>query len=658
MKPNHVLRVVSLCLLGASAHSLHAFVFNVGDISGSFDSTLTAGAAYRLNNPDPSLFGLSNGGQQFSVNADDGNLNYRRGLWSTAVKGTHDLELKWQNFGAFVRGGYLYDFENENNDRDRTPLSDDALDWVGSRAEFLDAYVVAKFNLAERPVDLRFGRQVLSLGESTFIPNGINIINPVDVSRLRVPGSELREALLPVNMLKASVGLTNTLSVEAFWLLEFRRTELDPSGSYFSTNDFATRGGQNVYLGFGSLSDQGTLGRIPRGPDHEGNNFNQFGATLKLSAPALNNTEFGLTFAKIHSRLPLISAVTPTGPISSALVQSTALGLGQQQLVPAIITNTGDSANASSVANSLVGLALLNTPAANIPLVPGLPTYAPLFYSSAQSIARGAGQVGLLTAAANGRYFIEYPEDIKLYGLSFNTSLGRTGIAWQGEVSLKQDTPLQVDDVELLFATLSALTPTFGAPNNQLGSYLGQYSTYISGYRRHDVWTAQTTLTKVFGPTLGASQLTVLGEIGGVYIPQLPQTSALRYEGFGTYTSGSQAAQTATTGSGSPLPAEDKSYFADPFSWGYQLLARLDYNNLFAGVNFSPAIAFAHDVSGNTPLPLGNFLEHRKSINLVAEFTWQNSWTAEIRYVNFFGGDRHNLLTDRDFVSTSLKYSF
>ena len=35
-------------------------------------------------------------------------------------------------------------------------------------------------------------------GESTFIPGGINVINPVDVSQLRTPGAELRkQKLLP-----------------------------------------------------------------------------------------------------------------------------------------------------------------------------------------------------------------------------------------------------------------------------------------------------------------------------------------------------------------------------------------------------------------------------------------------------------------------------
>src|ERR1019366_451101 len=97
---------------------------------------------------------------------------------------------------------------------------------------------------------------------------------------LRTPGAELKEALLPVNMVKASLGIAKNVTIEPFWLLEFRRNELEPAGTYFSTNDFATRGGNNVFLGFGTLPDSGTLGAIPRANDHEGNNFTHYGVAV------------------------------------------------------------------------------------------------------------------------------------------------------------------------------------------------------------------------------------------------------------------------------------------------------------------------------------------------------------------------------------------
>jgi len=629
-----------------------AFQFSNGDLTGSFDTTLSFGALYRLDNPSPDFYGTTNtfagvAGKQNSVNSDDGNLNYGKGWVSEVFKASHDLELKYHDYGIFARGYYFGDLKSDHTRR--TPLSTQARDRVVHGAELLDLYAVAKFDLAQDlPVDLRFGRQVLSLGESTFIPNGINVVNPVDLSKLRVPGAELKEAFLPVNMLKASIGLTKNLTFEPYWLLEFRRNELEPAGSYFSTNDFASRGGEKVYLGFGTLADNGTLGGIPRAKDRDGSNLNQYGASVRLLVPALNDTEFGFYYANYHSRSPVISAKTPTEAISSALVVSTATSLATTNLAPVMIANGYPAAGVPAALSTLIGAALTNVPIANLPA-----TLQP-FYPAAQSIAAGASKIGLLTAAATGRYFNEYPENIRMLGVSFNTSLANTGISWQGEFSVKDHVPLQVDDVELLFATLSSLTPTFGA-NNQIGSYLGQYNTEVPGFRRHRVVTTQSTLTKVFGPVLGSQQFTLVGEAGGVWV-NLPDKSVLRYDGPGTFTAGSPSAM-VNTGFGA-IPPTAASGFADSFSWGYQILAKLDYTNVFAGVNLSPSIAFAHDVKGNTPLPLGNFIEGRKSINVAAEFTYQNAWALEIRYVSYSGAGAYNLLSDRDYVATTLKYSF
>ncbi|MFT3782315.1 MAG: DUF1302 domain-containing protein [Nibricoccus sp.] len=650
-----LIRIGFIAITASSAH-LHAFVFEAGEMKGNFDTTFSVGGLWRLDDPDPMYYGLANGGTQNSVNADDGNLNYKKGIASSLFKGTHTLELKWRNYGLLASGYYFYDSENKDHERARTPLSKAAEDRVASGGDFLDMYARGKFDVAGHAVDVRFGRQVLNLGESTFIPNGINVVNSVDAAKLRVPGAELREVLLPVNMLKTSVGLSDNVSLEAFWLLEFRRTEIDPAGTYFSTNDFATRGGSNVYLGFGALSDRTPLGAVPRALDREGGNYNQFGADMHISVPKLNNTDFGFYFANYHSRLPVISARTPTGPVNVAQVQATASTLASAQLAPAMINAGVPPATVSTVLPQLLGLAFLGTPASSLPA--GLAPYAP-FYPSAVTIANGASQLGLLNAAAAGRYFVEYPENIKMLGVSFNTSVG--GVAWQGEVSYKKGVPLQVDDVELLFATLSALSSKFGKANsaNQMGDYLGQYDTEISGYRRKDVWTGQTSITQTFGHFIGANQSTLIAEVGGVYVPDLESKDVLRYDGPGTFTSGNQTAMNNTASPGAaPYPATPYAAFADRFSWGYQVVGRLEYNNVFAGVNITPTVAFVHDVKGNTPLPLGNFVSGRKSINLVTEFSWQNSWSLEVRYVNFFGAKRYNLLNDRDYVASTLKYSF
>jgi hypothetical protein len=178
-------RGVGLIVLSAVLSTLmaapgEAFDLSTDKVTFLIDTTLSWGARYRLDDRDERIIGLANGGEAFSVNGDDGNLNFSPGLSSNAVKATIDVDIRLKNVGAFFRGSGFYDFELEDGDRARTPLSKPALDWVGSRAELLDAYVWWRFNAGDRRGQLRGGQQVLNWGESTFIPGGISVVNPVD----------------------------------------------------------------------------------------------------------------------------------------------------------------------------------------------------------------------------------------------------------------------------------------------------------------------------------------------------------------------------------------------------------------------------------------------------------------------------------------------
>ena len=108
----------------------------------------------------------------------------------------------------------------------------------------LDAFVYAKFDLGSMGAELRLGRQVVSWGESTFIQNGINVINHFDVSALRVPGSELKEAFLPQEMVNFSLQFNDNWSAQAIYITDWNATVPEPAGSYFSSNDFAPDGRQ------------------------------------------------------------------------------------------------------------------------------------------------------------------------------------------------------------------------------------------------------------------------------------------------------------------------------------------------------------------------------------------------------------------------------
>ena len=85
----------------------------------------------------------------------------------------------------------------------------------------------------------------------------MSVINPVDVSALRVPGSELREAFRPVGMAWASFDFSSNVSIEGFYEYEWEPIVVDPPGTYFSTNDFVGLGGEYVFLQFAAFPDTG-----------------------------------------------------------------------------------------------------------------------------------------------------------------------------------------------------------------------------------------------------------------------------------------------------------------------------------------------------------------------------------------------------------------
>ncbi|MBK9373290.1 MAG: DUF1302 domain-containing protein [Holophagales bacterium] len=594
------LAILAAALLVPLAGTAPAIEGKDGELSWSWDTTLSYGLFSRLEKRDPAIVGLAAGGKAFSVNGDDGNLNYNTGIASNAIKATTELEVSYKGIGAFVRAYGFYDFENEDGSRARTPLSDEALERVGSRAEFRDAFVWAKFDIGSVPAEIRAGWQVINWGESTFIQGGVNAINPVDVSALRVPGSELRDALLPVGAVLVSIKPTKNTSLEGFYQYAWTQTKIDPVGSYFSTTDLAGGGATKVMLGFGAAPDTIPVGfnipgnpvgvAVPRVGDRKAEDDGQYGAAFRLFVPALGGTEFGLYYMNYHSRLPLIMARTGT---QSAL------------------------------------------------LVNG-------------------------NYAASAKYFLAYPEDIKLLGLSFNAQLGSTGIALQGEVAHRMDVPLQIDDVEILFAALTPLRllPAIPqlAPLRGLGGLLaqtGQAGAYgfdqeIQGYRLYDTTQVQMTATRVFGRVLGADQMVLVAEGAWNKVHDLPEQSVLRLEAPGTYTSGNPIHQQAGVQPGT----EPSSAFPTTSAWGYVVAGRFDYSNVIGAVNMSPRFSFAHDVNGVSPGPGGAFIEDRMALTLGLGFQYRINTEWDLSYTRYFGAGRYNLINDRDFLAANLKYSF
>lgn len=615
--------------------------FDFGDFYGSLDTTVSLGQTHRVQDVDKDIVAISNAGSigptgaiafpvpggitgnAFSSNFDDGNTNFQDGRVSNVAKFTSELDLIYQgNFGVFARVTGFKDTKADGSlDRD-DELTSKAERLVEGNLNLLDAYGWGRANLGNMPAELRVGEQVISWGESTFIQNSINTINPFDVSKLRVPGAELKEALVPVGIVFGNLGVTENITVEAFYQYDYENTELEPVGSFFSTNDFAADGGIKVQLGSGAVSDRGafnpaTLAFDPdfaavfRAPDERPDEGGQFGAAVRFFLPALNNTELGLFFINFHSRTPVLNATAGT---------------------------------AAGVAAA--GAAAFTTAFVNAPVLVGL-GFSPA------DIPRLAALSAIDAYADTANFFTEFREDIQLYGFSFSTEIGQTGIALQGEYSFREGMPLQVDDAEILAAALTPLAPVLGfVPASQLGVFgTGEV---VPGFIERDVSQFQITATKIFGPALKANQSALIAELGVTHVHNMPSKSRLRLEAPGTFTGGNPV----LTAQGLQPVTEDSDNFADATSWGYQVRGRMDYLNAIGPINISPRFAWRHDVGGIAPVGLSGFREDSKAITLGVSGTYLNEWVADFSYNNFFGAGRHNLLNDRDFVAFSISYSF
>jgi len=692
---------------------VQAIEFGDGAFQGSLDTTISHGLTFRVGKRNPDLAG--------KTNSNDGNLNYDRGLVSNTSKFTTDLDIGSGNFGAFVRATGFIDFENENGTRERTALREDAKDRVASNLELLDAYVTGTFDVGDAIVDARLGRHVLNWGESTFIPNGINAINPFDVSKLRLPGSELREALLPVGLASISVAPTDNLSVEGFYQLDWEETEIDPVGSYFSSTDYvgpaarkaviplpgvsipdtglgpdsmigfepliplintdlrnardATQAGLEQQMGLppGSLAGRVTIPSdqaatdpdflsVLRDPEDDApGDSGQWGLALRYLAEELNDTEFGFYFVSYHSRLPIVSANAGSQEgIQDGLAVAGAIGRPDSATSMAI----GSAASplvTEAITRQITTAVAARVPAGTPPSVIDRLVAAELAKPETQQLIRQ--QVGLQVAkqiepiapalaidryGKTGRYFLEYPEDIQLFGVSFNTVLGTSGWALQGEYSFRPDAPLQkaervvfAEGLAPILRVLDSERPDYVAPQD-VPAYLGTYRPHrIQGYIERDVSQVQATATKVFGPTMGADGLVFLTEVALMHVHDMPDVPL----------------ESPAGGVTSARAMDDSEQpDADATSWGYRIAARLDYNNAIGGANLYPYTQFLHDVNGNSPAPTGPFVEGRTALTIGLRADYLSRWQADIGYTRYAGDG--NDLSDRDFVSVSVKYSF
>ncbi len=456
-----------------------------GEVDATLDSSLTLSTSLRTQSRDCKQIATINGGcnrdnslgtQGRLINSDDGNLNYGKGqFFSVLAQATHDLQVDWREFGAFVRFSYFGDaIQGQRSYGDRTPLDREQRfrssvlqsGVVGAHFFFLDAYAYASFEAWDRFSDVRVGNQVLNWGESIFTQGGINAISTLDVTKIRLAGSELRDALLPAPIVRLSTTIYDQLSIEAYYQMIWRKTLIDPVGTFFSTSDLVSRGAEAQYTNFGNCGDEGTpdfdrgmgcpnggsaLATFPYGfpllRRKDARDQGQFGAALRYYLDSIE-TEFAAYYIRLHDKFPTVSY-------------------------------RGSELNIALCGDTMTG---------------------------------GAPKPG-----CDAGYIVEYKNNIDLVGLSLNTVVADWALGFEASYRFDQPTPLNTGPQVTAFV-LDLLTPP-PAPAK------------VDGARRLDRVVVIANALYVFGPgnrfggllvsALGASEMNFIAEFGVTHYPQL-----------------------------------------------------------------------------------------------------------------------------------------
>jgi hypothetical protein len=584
----------------------HAVQFQWGDWSGSWDNTISYGISWRGEKQDPALIGIGNGGTGPAILTDDGNLNFEKGdIFSNIIKGTSELEIDNGQFGAFGRIKYWYDFEMENGGKPHGHSAnnfepgaelndDDFADFAKfSGLALLDLFAYGTFDLGENPLDVRIGRQVVNWGEATFI-QGVNVLNPIDVSAFRRPGAEIKEGLLPLALAYGNLGLGGGWSIEAFYQFKWEKTVIDGCGTYFSTVDFAATGCNELAapdVGLPDLVLQ-NINNVAKDPFiDEASNSGQYGLAVRNYVEQID-TEFGLYYQRLHSRTPVINLRYTL----SAAANGSILGFNP------------------------------------------VPVYYQIAYPEDTDVWGLSFATNVGVVALSGE--VSYKKDLPV-GVNGTTELlgGLRVLATQGAL-----------------CGSPAGDAVYGQFGDRACAAWGSFATtgdgLALGWDYFDVTQAQTTALYFWDQGLGSQRVTLIGEVAWIGVNDLPSIAEMPYGRNPIFGAPENFFDPAT---GAPVSSQADDGFVTSSSWGYRIRAAANYPNVFAGVTLTPSIAWAHDVSGTSPTP--TFSDGRKAFSMALGANYLAKYRGSIAYTWFMGGAA-NAVSDRDFFSLTLSMDF
>ncbi len=739
LRPSRSRSLVSLVLMGLGLPAMAANFTLDNGLQVRADTTLSYGTGWLTQTPPDLLTSLPYTG----LNKLDGHANFDPGVaFTKTYMVSEDLSLNWHDrYGARFSGLAFYDAAIMGGkpvgydpypaaagcNPEVTPaaqlgncgFAQATREFDGRRIRGYDAFVWGNFNPADKPLTVRLGYQVVNWGEALYIQGGLNSANPVSLAQLDVPGSTIKDALLPLPMAYFNLGVSDTVSMEGFYEFGWHFDEAPGMGTFYSTNNaFGGYGAERVLVDMstayalvpgqvvpnGQAVNQASYAQLSQGQmnqlvqaytaakygtgstvltnqwnsDVPSSIWNQYGLALRFT-PGSSGSEYALYGMNYTDHLPV--AQFTLGQSNGAFVAGSAANTAVVNYLTgstgsAAFTNQIDSAVRGAVASKsdpVAAVASLNIPNSS----------STVGSAQAQQLVGAYGAINGINAIDTTTYNLVYPKDRHLFGGSFSTQVASLSLA--GEMTYRPNKIVLRDLGDNLVAQNAAWSPVLG---NGGTAYLSgpMGSTYSNGVQAGNLlqdwaeveeYTADMSAVLNLNNALHSDGMMAVVEVGGVHYAgynanehfastkSLLDTMVPNYIGTnfqpttGPACAGGRTPQSIRGGSYCQVTEGGGGYndYMSPWSWGYRLALKATYDNVFNNVNMVPQLLFGQDVNGNSDYT-GSFMQGRRTAMLGLNTIYNQSLEMDLAYNIYWGGGPANLMADMDNVTLVLKYSF
>jgi hypothetical protein len=282
-------QLLALSIASVVAVQANAFEFDTPrDWQIRWDNTIKGNLMFRVASQDKDIYDprFSKPPTAAAI-SDDATYSVDRsdaGIVSSRLDLLSEVDVIWRDMLGFrVSGAGWYDFAYDDSDHPENgptkgfpsaystwgslsvkpgEYTDDAEDLHYRGGELLDAFVFANLDLGDVSANLRVGRHTLYWGQSFLSTGAIHgfagSMAALDLAKgFGTPGSEAKELFMPNSKVSTVIQLTDNLTLNGFYALEFVPLRWAEGGTYFSLNEALTENSEFLTVSPGTGGEFG-----------------------------------------------------------------------------------------------------------------------------------------------------------------------------------------------------------------------------------------------------------------------------------------------------------------------------------------------------------------------------------------------------------------